>query len=86
MMLDGHSAASVASRLGLSGTNILYRWKSKFGGMEVSEAMRLTRSGRSWGSPLVISSRILRTIRSEDSTDCSRAIPISERSRYRLER
>ena len=29
MMLDGHSAASVASRLGLSGTNILYRWKSK---------------------------------------------------------
>ena len=29
MMLDGHSAASVASRLGLSGTNILYRWKAK---------------------------------------------------------
>ena len=29
MLLDGHSAASVASRLGLSGTNILYRWKSK---------------------------------------------------------
>lgn len=29
MMLDGHSAASVASRLGLGGTNILYRWKSK---------------------------------------------------------
>jgi transposase len=28
MLLDGHSAASVASRLGLSGTNILYRWKS----------------------------------------------------------
>jgi transposase len=27
MMLDGHSAASVAKRLGLSGTNILYRWK-----------------------------------------------------------
>jgi len=24
MLLDGHSAASVASRLGLSGTNILY--------------------------------------------------------------
>jgi len=29
MLLDGHSATSVASRLGLSGTNILYRWKSK---------------------------------------------------------
>lgn len=29
MMLDGHSANSVATRLGLSGTNILYRWKSK---------------------------------------------------------
>lgn len=29
MMLDGHSAASVASRLGISGTNLLYRWKAK---------------------------------------------------------
>jgi len=28
MLLDGHSATSVASRLGLSGTSILYRWKS----------------------------------------------------------
>jgi len=28
MLLDGHSADSVASRLGLSGTSILYRWKS----------------------------------------------------------
>ena len=27
MMLDGHSAASVAERLGLVGTNLLYRWK-----------------------------------------------------------
>jgi len=27
MLLDGHSATSVAERLGLSGTNILYRWK-----------------------------------------------------------
>jgi transposase len=27
MMLDGHSAASVAERLGLAGTNLLYRWK-----------------------------------------------------------
>ena len=30
MLLDGHSAASVAERLGLSGTNLLYRWKQQF--------------------------------------------------------
>ena len=29
MMLDGHSGASVAERLRLSGTNILYRWKKQ---------------------------------------------------------
>jgi transposase len=29
MMLDGHSAESVASRLGLGSTNLLYRWKAK---------------------------------------------------------
>ena len=29
MLLDGHSAESVASRLGLSGTSVLYRWKSR---------------------------------------------------------
>lgn len=27
MLLDGHAAPSVAERLGLSGTNLLYRWK-----------------------------------------------------------
>jgi transposase len=27
MLLDGHTAASVAERLGLSHTNLLYRWK-----------------------------------------------------------
>src|SRR5271170_4287671 len=27
MMLDGHSASSVAERLGLSSANLLYRWK-----------------------------------------------------------
>jgi len=27
MLLDGHTARSVADRLGLSGTNLLYRWK-----------------------------------------------------------
>jgi len=29
MLLDGHSANSVASRLGLSCSQILYRWKAK---------------------------------------------------------
>jgi len=27
MLLDGHSATSIADRLGLSGPNLLYRWK-----------------------------------------------------------
>ncbi|MCC7085113.1 MAG: transposase [Pirellulales bacterium] len=29
MLLDGHTAASVAERLVLSGTNVLYRWKQE---------------------------------------------------------
>lgn len=29
MLLDGHSAESVASNLGISGVNLLYRWKAK---------------------------------------------------------
>ena len=29
MLLDGHSAPSVARRLGLSGANVLYRWKKE---------------------------------------------------------
>ena len=29
MLLDGHSAASVASNLGLSGANLLYQWKAR---------------------------------------------------------
>ncbi len=29
MLLDGHSADSVVSNLGLSGTSLLYRWKAK---------------------------------------------------------
>ena len=27
MLLDGHTAASICQRLGLSGPNVLYRWK-----------------------------------------------------------
>lgn len=29
MMLDGHSAKSVAERLGISGPGLLYRWKQQ---------------------------------------------------------
>lgn len=29
MLLDGHSAASVIERLGISNTNVLYRWKKE---------------------------------------------------------
>lgn len=32
MLLDGHSAESVARNLGLSRTNLLYRWKAKLVG------------------------------------------------------
>ena len=27
MLLDGHTASSIVGRLGISGTNVLYRWK-----------------------------------------------------------
>lgn len=27
MLLDGHTASSIAERLGLSGVNLVYRWK-----------------------------------------------------------
>ena len=30
MLLDGHTAQSVVDNLGISGTNLLYRWKAKF--------------------------------------------------------
>ncbi len=30
MLLDGHSAESVVSNLGLSGTSLVYRWKARF--------------------------------------------------------
>lgn len=29
MLLDGHSASSVIERLGISNTNVLYRWKKE---------------------------------------------------------
>lgn len=29
MLLDGHSAGSIVERLGLSGANMLYRWKQE---------------------------------------------------------
>ena len=30
MLLDGHSASSICKRLGISGTNLLYRWRKDF--------------------------------------------------------
>ncbi len=30
MLLDGHSAESVVSNLGLSGPSLIYRWKAKY--------------------------------------------------------
>ncbi len=41
MLLDGHSASSVCERLGLSGTNVLYRWQKGFLGKEGSVASSL---------------------------------------------
>jgi len=29
MLLDGHSSQSIVDRLGISGTNLLYRWKNQ---------------------------------------------------------
>ena len=29
MLLDGHTASSIVERLGISGTNIMYRWKKE---------------------------------------------------------
>lgn len=29
MLFDGHSAQSIVKRLGISGTNLLYRWKQQ---------------------------------------------------------
>ncbi|MFM2093223.1 MAG: hypothetical protein RIS70_347 [Planctomycetota bacterium] len=30
MLLDGHSAASIAQRLGIANFHLLYRWRAKF--------------------------------------------------------
>ncbi len=46
MMLEGHSASSVAERLGLSNTNSLYRWKKQFLGKESVVAGSLERRVR----------------------------------------
>lgn len=29
MLVDGHSASSIVERLGISGTNLLYRWRQQ---------------------------------------------------------
>lgn len=41
MLLDGHTASSVAERLGLSGANVLYRWKKEAIGRGGPAARRL---------------------------------------------
>ncbi len=41
MLLDGHTAGSVCERLGLSGTNVLYRWKKEILGKEGGVASNL---------------------------------------------
>lgn len=41
MVLDGHSAKSVAERLGLSGPNLLYRWKRELIGQGGKTAQSL---------------------------------------------
>ncbi len=41
MLVDGHSASSVCERLGLSGTNLLYRWKKEILGRESGVASNL---------------------------------------------
>lgn len=30
MLIDGHSATSIAERLGISNANLIYRWKQKY--------------------------------------------------------
>lgn len=45
MLLDGHSAESVASRLGLSRTNLLYRWKATLLAASGPAAQAAARSG-----------------------------------------
>jgi len=41
MLLDGHSAPSVAQNLGLRHTSLLYRWKAEFLGQEGQAASAL---------------------------------------------
>lgn len=41
MLLDGHSAPSVAKRLGLSGPNLMYRWKRELIGQAGATASTL---------------------------------------------
>ena len=44
MLLEGHSAESVVKNLGLSGTSLLYRWKSNL--LEASGAAATTLDSR----------------------------------------
>jgi transposase len=46
MVLDGHSAASVCQRLGLTGPNLLYNWVRKLVAQEGTTAVGLEARGR----------------------------------------
>lgn len=37
MLEDGHSATSIASRLGLPRTNLIYKWRDRFRVLDASE-------------------------------------------------
>ncbi len=52
MLLDGHSAKSIAERLGISGPNLVYRWKSKLVGKAGKTATRLDERVRELESEL----------------------------------
>lgn len=52
MLMDGHSAKSIAERLGISGPNLLYRWKSELVGKAGKTATRLDERVRELESEL----------------------------------
>lgn len=44
MLEDGHSATSIASRLGLPRTNLIYKWRDRFRARETSKVSETNRS------------------------------------------
>ena len=50
MLLDGHTAVSICERLGLSGPNLLYRWKRELVSRELSSCIRYYNLERRYSS------------------------------------